>query len=105
LRAFATEREWEQFHDPKNLVMALASEAGELLAEHRWVSNAEADAYSRVHPQRERITQEVADVGVTLLLLCDRVGIDLVGAMRAKIAVNRQNYPIERSRGKAGRPE
>ena len=105
LRLFVAEREGEKFHDPKNLAMALASESGELLAEYRWVSNVEADAYSGVDAQREQIAQEVADVGIMLLLFCDRVGIDLVEAIKQKIAVNRQNYPIERSRGKAGRPE
>ena len=62
LRAFVAAREWEQFHDPKNLAMAVASEAGELLAEYRWVSNAEADSYSRGEEQRTRIASEAADV-------------------------------------------
>lgn len=105
LRSFVAEREWEQFHDPKNLVMALASEAGELLAEYRWVSNAESDAYSRADARRDRISEEAADIGIALLLFCDRVGIDLVAAIKDKTAINRRNYPVERSRGKASRPE
>ena len=74
LRGFVAEREWEQFHDPKNLVMAVASEAGELLAEYRWVSNAEADEYSKQEEHRKRIAAEAADVGIALLLFCDRTG-------------------------------
>ncbi len=104
LREFVAEREWGQFHDPKNLAMAVASEAGELLATYRWVSNTASDAYSRVPDRRSEIEAEVADVAIALLLLCDRVQIDLISAVRMKLEVNRGNYPIERSRGKAERP-
>ena len=104
LRAFVAEREWEQFHDPKNLAMAVASEAGELLAEYRWVSNAEADTYSMGDEQRRRIAAEAADVGIALLLFCDRVGLDLIDTMREKITLNRRNYPVEQSRGRWQRP-
>ena len=104
LRGFVAEREWEQFHDPKNLTMAVASEAGELLAEYRWVSNAEADSYSRMDEHRRRIAAEAADVGIALLLFCDRIGIDLINAIREKITLNRRNYPVEQSRGRWRRP-
>ena len=104
LRAFVPEREWEQYHDPKNLAMAVASEAGELLAEYRWVSNAEADNYSKNNDHRNRIAAEVADVGIALLLFCDRISLDLIEAIRQKIAVNRRNYPVEQSRGRWERP-
>ncbi len=100
LRAFVAGREWEQFHDPKNLAMAVASEAGELLAEYRLVSNTEADDYSRKTDRRKQIAEEVADVGIALLLFCDRVGLNLVDAIQEKIARNRENYPVERSRGR-----
>ena len=104
LRAFTAEREWEQFHDPKNLAMAVASEAGELLAEYRWVSNTEADDYSRKTDRRKQIAEEVADVGIALLLFCDRIGLDLVDEIQKKIARNRDNYPVDRSRGRWQRP-
>lgn len=104
LRVFVAEREWEQFHDPKNLAMAISSEAGELLAEYRWVNNAEADDYSRQPEPRGRIAAEVADVGIALLLFCDRIGLDLMKAIGEKIARNRDNYPVERSRGRWVRP-
>ncbi len=105
LKSFVAEREWEQFHDPKNLAMAVASEAGELLAEYRWVTNAEADSYSKGEAERQRIAAEVADVGIGLLLFCDRVGIDLVDVVKEKIALNRRNYPVDQSRGRPGRPQ
>ena len=98
------EREWEQYHDPKNLAMAVASEAGELLAEYRWVSNAEADNYSKNNDHRNRIAAEVADVEIALLLFCDRISLDLIEAIRQKIVVNRRNYPVEQSRGRWERP-
>ena len=104
MRAFVAEREWEQFHDPKNLAMAVASEAGELLAEYRWISNAEADDYSRKTDRRKQIAEEVADVGIALLLFCDRIGLDLVDAIQEKIARNRENYPPDLSRGRWERP-
>jgi NTP pyrophosphatase (non-canonical NTP hydrolase) len=104
LRAFVAERDWQQFHDPKNLAMLLASEAGELVAEYRWVRGDEADARSREPAARARIADEVADVGIALLLLCDRIGLDLTQAMEAKIATNAARYPAEASRGRSERP-
>ena len=104
LRQFVAEREWERFHDPKNLAMAIASEAGELLAEYRWIDGNAADAYSREEEVRSRISAEAADVGITLLLFCDRIGLDLLDAMRAKLEVNQCNYPVAESRGRADRP-
>jgi dCTP diphosphatase len=104
LRAFVAERDWSQFHDPKNLAMLLASEAGELLAEYRWVRNDKADAFSREAEARQRIASEIGDVGIALALLCDRIGIDLQAAMREKLARNRLRYPVEHAKGRASRP-
>jgi dCTP diphosphatase len=105
LRKFVAEREWQQFHDPKNLAMLLASEAGELVAEYRWVPGENADAHSGEAKARARIASEVADVGIALLLLCDRIGLDLGTAIADKIAANAHRYPVEASRGRAERPE
>lgn len=105
LRRFTTEREWQQFHDPKNLAMLLASETGELVAEYRWVRGEDADAHSREPAARARIAAEVADVGIALLLLCDRIGLDLAEAVTAKLAANAARYPVEASRGRAERPD
>jgi NTP pyrophosphatase (non-canonical NTP hydrolase) len=104
LRAFVAERDWAQFHDPKNLAMLLGSEVGELLAEYRWVKNEEADAASREPAARARIAAEIGDVGIALVLLCDRIGLDLVAAMRDNLAGNRAKYPVETTRGRADRP-
>jgi dCTP diphosphatase len=106
LRQFVAERDWSQFHDPKNLTMLLASEVGELVAEYRWVAGDAADACSReAGAARERISDEIGDVGIALLLLCDRTGIDLGQAIATKLAKNRVRYPADKARGKAERPE
>lgn len=104
LREFVRERDWEQFHDPKNLAMAVVSEAGELAAEYRWVRSDEADNWASVPANGRRVTAEAADVGIALLLFCDRLGVDLIEAMRQKIEVNRRNYPVGESRGYRERP-
>jgi NTP pyrophosphatase (non-canonical NTP hydrolase) len=85
--------------------MLVASEAGELVAEFRWIRGDEADAHSRAAASRARIADEVADVGIALLLLCDRIGLDLPRAIEDKLAKNAARYPIDRSRGRAERPE
>jgi dCTP diphosphatase len=104
LRRFVAERDWGQFHDPKNLAMLVASEAGELLAEYRWVAGSAADDHSRQGEARARIADEIGDVGIALLLLCDRIGVDLFEAVRSKLGRNRARYPVEASRGRAERP-
>jgi len=104
IREFVVERDWQQFHDPKNLAMLLASEAGELLAEYRWVPNNEADAVSREPEKRARILSEIGDVGLSLLLLCQRIGADPIATMKAKLEINRIRYPADVVRGKSERP-
>ena len=104
LRQFVAERDWAQFHDPKNLAMLVASEAGELVAEYRWVRGDEADAHSRAPEPRARVAAEIADVGIALLLLCDRIGLDFTEAIADKLAKNAVRYPADKSRGRADRP-
>jgi NTP pyrophosphatase (non-canonical NTP hydrolase) len=104
LRAFTTEREWGQFHDPKNLAMALISEAGELAAELRWVANTDSDGLVKNPKVRERLEREIGDVGIALILLCDRAGIDLLDAVERKIDLNATNYPADLVKGKSDRP-
>jgi len=104
LRRFVAERDWAQFHDPKNLAMLLASEAGELVAEYHWVRGDDADAHSRAPEPRARISDELADVGIALLLLCDRIGLDLPQAIAEKQAKNAIRYPVDAARGRPDRP-
>ena len=93
LRQFTADRDWSKFHDPKNLAMLVASEAGELLQLLRWVRNEEADAFVADAKNRPAIEAEIADVTISVLLLADRVGVDLGEAVKAKIARNGQKYP------------
>jgi dCTP diphosphatase len=104
IREFVAERDWQQFHDPKNLAMLLASEVGELLAEYRWIHNNDADAASQDPARRARILSEIGDVGLSLLLLCQRIGADPIAAMNAKLELNRTRYPADVVRGKSDRP-
>lgn len=94
IRAFVRDRGWEPFHDPKSLAMAVASEAGELVAELRWVPSERADEVARDAEVHARLTDEAADVAITLLMLCDRAGIDLETAIPAKLAKNALRYPV-----------
>ncbi|MCS6856297.1 MAG: nucleotide pyrophosphohydrolase [Deltaproteobacteria bacterium] len=93
LRAFVALRGWEPFHDPKNLAMAIASEAGELLSELRWVRNEDADAHCQ-GPAKSKVAEEIGDVLITSLLFCDRVGLDPIEVVRQKMQKNAQKYPI-----------
>lgn len=104
LRKFSHERAWESFHDPKNLAMLLSSEVGELLAELRWIDNAAADTYVKEHVVGSKIREEMADVMIAILLLADRIDIDLAAAVLRKVEKNRINYPTHSSVGVAHRP-
>ena len=99
LKQFVTERDWAQFHDPKNLAMAVASEAGELLSLFRWIQNDEADSFCREGQDRESVVGEIADIAIFLLLLCDRINVNLFDAIHQKIEVNEKNHPVEKTRG------
>ena len=100
IRAFTAERDWEQFHDPKNLAMAVASEAGELVAELRWIAGSDADAHCQDPEHRQKVIDEVADVLITTLMLADRIGMDIQEAVTAKMKKNRAKYPIEEWKGR-----
>jgi NTP pyrophosphatase (non-canonical NTP hydrolase) len=103
LLAFARERDWEQFHSPKNLSMALAGEAGELIEHFQWLSE-EASADLDVE-KKHQIALEMADILIYLIRLSERLGIDLVDAAYRKMAMNQARYPSDRVRGDARRAE
>jgi NTP pyrophosphatase (non-canonical NTP hydrolase) len=97
VRQFAAERDWEQFHTPKNLAMALVAEAGELAAEFQWLTAAQSAAPDA--GQLGRIRAESADVLIYLLRLADELGFDLLAAAADKIETNERRYPLDRVRG------
>lgn len=99
LRTFSAERDWDQFHSPKNLVMALAVEVGELLEHFQWRTESES---AHLPPDKaEAVKLEVADVSIYLTRLADKLDIDLLSAAGAKLAENARKYPVERARGLA----
>ena len=97
LRTFAAERDWDQFHSPKNLAAALAVEASELLEHFQWLSEAQSQ---QLPPETlGEVRAEVADVLLYLIRISDKLGIDLVEAAKAKILLNAEKYPVEKARG------
>ncbi|HHB76592.1 MAG TPA: nucleotide pyrophosphohydrolase [Desulfobulbus sp.] len=96
IRSFADKRNWEQFHSPKNLTMALIVEAGELVEHFQWMSEQESRA---LRPsQREEVALEMADVLIYLCRLSDQLDIDLLAAAEKKMQLNEEKYPVERAR-------
>lgn len=99
LSRFAAAREWQRFHSPKNLAIALMVEAAELGEHFQWISEAESE---RLAPERlAEIELELADVLFYLVRLADRLGLDLPGAASRKLAINEERYPSERVKGSA----
>jgi NTP pyrophosphatase (non-canonical NTP hydrolase) len=99
LRAFAAERDWEQFHSPKNLAMALAAEAGEMLEVFQWLTEAQSRALDA--KSQARAGEEIADILLYLVRLGDQLGIDPVAAARRKLVENARKYPADKARGNA----
>src|SRR5258708_39314710 len=101
LRDFAVERDWEQFHTPKNLVMALAGEVGELMEIFQWLTPAQSADIMADPAQAAGVRDEVADVFAYLLRLSDVLGVDLAAALTDKMAKNAVKYPVDTARGVA----
>ncbi len=97
LRRFAAERDWGQFHSPKNLACALSVEAGELLEHFQWMTDAQS--HDLAPEQRAKAREELADVFLYLLQLSDKLGIDLIAAAQQKIEANAKKYPVEKAAG------
>jgi len=97
LRAFAAERDWDQFHSPRNLATALAVEAAELLEPFQWLT--EAEGRTLTPDTRAAVEEEMADVLLYLVRLADRLEVDLYAAARSKMARNAVKYPIDKARG------
>jgi dCTP diphosphatase len=99
LREFAVVRDWEQFHSPKNLAMALIVEAAELVENFQWLT--EEQSASLPLDKLAEVEQELADIQIYLIRLADRLNIDLEQAVNAKIELNERRYPAEKVRGSA----
>jgi len=101
IRDFAQAREWERYHTPKNLVMALSVEAAELLEPFQWLTAEQSLQLSA--EQHEAVRQEIADVLIYLTRLADVLGIDLLDAAADKLAINARKYPVDKAHGNANK--
>ena len=98
-RAFVAEREWDQFHTPKNLAMALAGEVGELLEHFQWLTPEQST--NLPDEAKSAVEQEIADVQIYLAALADRLGVEIGTAVKRKMALNAEKYPADQVRGSA----
>lgn len=99
LRQFVDERDWHQFHSPKNMSMCIAIEAAELMEHFQWVTTQES--FEVLEKKRQDVEHEVADVAIVLLMFCQENNIDLAKAIEKKMQLNAQKYTVEKSKGKA----
>ncbi|MSR32810.1 MAG: nucleotide pyrophosphohydrolase [Gemmataceae bacterium] len=97
---FVTAREWEQFHDPKNLSMALSAEAAELMEHFLWITPEGSRKEMSQDEKRLQVGEEIADITCLVLALCNSIGLDLADIFMAKMAKNEKKYPAEACKGK-----
>ena len=103
VRSFADNRDWQQFHTARNLVLALVGETGELAAEFQWIGDDNIVNALREADKREAVGSELADVFIYLLRLADVTGIDLAEELKKKIAINERRYPVDKAKGSAAK--
>ena len=99
VRSFVDDRDWEKFHAPKNVSMALAIEAAELMEHFQWISVEESRSFTKDEEKLAAIGEELADVFCYGLALANTLGIDLSETLQKKMKKNEQKYPVERYRG------
>lgn len=100
IAAFIRERDWEQFHDPKNLSMAIATEAAELMEHFRWARNDESIDLVKDPKVKQEVAEELADILAFALSFANAAGIDITSTLRAKMAKNARKYPADEYRGR-----
>ena len=103
VRSFADNRDWQQFHTARNLVLALVGETGELAAEFQWIGDDNIVNALREPDKREAVGSELADVFIYLLRLADVTEIDLAEELKKKIAINEKRYPVDKAKGSAAK--
>lgn len=101
LAAFVAERDWDQFHSPKNLAMALSVEASELVEIFQWMTEDQSRKISQDETRRQQLADEIADVFVYLLRIASKADIDIHDATLAKLVKNAKKYPVEKAKGSA----
>ena len=101
--SFVRERDWEQFHSPKNLTMALSAEAAELMEHFLWATPEESRVVAADPARRAKIAEELADVVIYALEFANITGLDVAASIEAKMAANARKYPIEKARGRSAK--
>ena len=101
LRKFVAERDWDKFHNPKNLAMALSVESSELLELFQWLTDAESQELEEV--KQKEVEMELADILIYLIRIADKLDIDLLDAVTRKLEINEQRYPVDKVKGKAAK--
>lgn len=99
LRKFADDRDWDQFHSPKNLSMALIAEAAELIEHFQWLT--EEQSHNLKDDKLKAVEEEIADIQIYLIRIADKLGIDLINAAKKKIDINEKKYPALKVKGNA----
>jgi len=99
LRQFVEARDWEQFHSPKNLAMALVGEVGELVEHFQWLT--EEESSNLADEKKQAVSEELADVQIYLIMLARKLDIDLLSAVEEKIDQNEAKYPVDKAQGKS----
>ena len=98
IKKFRDERDWMQFHDPKNMAISIIIEASELLEHFQWKTKEEVQQY--LISNKNEVEEEIADIAMYLFELADNLGIDLIKAMGKKLEKNSKKYPVEKAKGK-----
>lgn len=101
IEKFRIERDWKQFHNPKNLAIALMCEASEVAEHFMWKNMEESREYVKDKKKLSELQTELADVGIYLLFLCQEAGVDLLKIINEKMEINSKKYPVEKSKGSA----
>ncbi len=100
IKTFNQERDWEQYHNAKDLLIALMSEVGELADCYRWLSEEEIRSLHADAEKRQAVEEEIADILINLLIIADKAGVDVHDAVEQKLEKNRKKYPAEQYRSK-----
>jgi NTP pyrophosphatase (non-canonical NTP hydrolase) len=99
IKQFNVDRDWDQFHNPKDLLVALVSEVGELADCYRWLSETEMTSIHTDPAKKKKVEEEIADIMMYLIILSYKTNIDIVSAVEEKLEKNIRKYPVEKAKG------
>jgi NTP pyrophosphatase (non-canonical NTP hydrolase) len=104
IKSFNMEREWDQYHNPKDVLVALVSEVGELAECYRWLNEKEISIIHADPEKKKKVEEEIADIIIYLIILSYKTNVDIVKAIEDKLEKNKKKYPVEKARGKHTNP-